>query len=71
MYIEVGLSQGVELEPHNNWIKFYEFWRWNYKKVWGIKIWYPEFKAVRYKDMWVTPSDLYDDDDTEVVKILK
>ncbi|PID94726.1 MAG: hypothetical protein CSA89_00760 [Bacteroidales bacterium] len=65
------LSQGVELEPHDNWFTIYKFWRWNYKKKWGIKWWYPEFKAVKVKDFWVTPSDLYNDNDVKLIQKFK
>lgn len=65
------LSQGVELEPHNNWIKIFKFWRWNYKKRIGIKWWYPEFKTIYIKDPWITPNDLYYDNDVELIRNLK
>jgi hypothetical protein len=59
------LSRGIELEPHDNWNTILQFWRWNYRKKWGVKFWYPEFHWVTYKDAWVTPTDLDDDNNTE------
>ena len=58
------LSQGYELEPRKDsftglpWIQVPEFWRWNYTKVLGVKIYYPEFRMVWLKDVWITPTDL-------------
>lgn len=57
-------SQGYDLEPKVcsitgiPWIRYLEFWRWNYKRVFGIKIYYPEFRWVWLRDIWVTPTDL-------------
>jgi hypothetical protein len=52
------LSQGYELEPHNNWIPIPVFDHWAYYKIGFIKIWYPVFRTEYIKDMWVTPTDL-------------
>jgi hypothetical protein len=51
------LSQGYELEPHDDW-KYKTEVYWAYKKVAGVKIWYPATRRILVRDQWVTPSDL-------------
>ena len=68
---------GYDLEPKVNsvtglpWFWRIEFWRWNYKTILGIRIRYPEFKKVWYRDTWVTPTDLTKTDYTYQLKRYK
>lgn len=67
-------SQGYDLEPTVNsvtgtrWLRYLEFWRWNYKRVLGVKVYYPEFKWVWIRDMWVTPTDITETNDTYQIR---
>ncbi len=64
------LSQGYELEPHYSsitklpWLPIIGV-RWDSKKIGFFRIYYPVFVVVDYiKDIWITPTDLADDNDT-------
>jgi hypothetical protein len=49
------LSQGRELETHNDWSRKLVFWRWK-----GI---IPQFRWVDIPDQFITPTDISNDDD--------
>jgi hypothetical protein len=67
-------SQGYELEPHKDsftglpWIIGPTDVRWDYKTVWGVRIYYPVIIMDYWPDIWVTPTDLCETDKTSVVK---